>query len=374
MFGFCGCLNFERGAVELSVLKRMCGLHSVGCAFINKEYGVLCDGVDALSEPALQPVTVRYNNALFTAAVLSDRHVRSGGSLAEAVLEGYIEEGAEYVRRLDFPYALALYDGRCGELLLAKGHAGDKPLFYTVKDGAVYFASSLRPLVRLYGGCVRINKRILKKHLEGEYTNLPEGLFCDIFSVRAGHSLLCSRLGQSDVPTLRGVYAFDSFSDSRGDVVPLSARADMRRALTDALFAFDYPQFDCYMPSLMEYLSAAKSRGARHARVGDPTAVLCSEYAAERADRLGTLWDVEIMSVPAPSDAWAKKSLKSMEKELDGILGEYLSSHECILRRLTDTESIESIGEEKSIPLRIRKKGMLCQTAMWFESFNLVLV
>ncbi len=374
MFGFCGCLNFERGAVEFSVLKRMCGLHSVGCAFINKEYGVLCDGVADLSESVLQPVTVRYNNSLFTAAVISDRHIHAGGSLAQAVLEGYIEEGEEYVRRLDFPYALALYDGRCGELLLAKGHAGDKPLFYTVKDGAVYFASSLRPLLRLYGGCVRINKRILKKHLEGGYTHLPEGLFCDISSVRAGHSLLCSRLGQSDVPTLRGMYAFDSFPDSRGDVPSLSARADMRRALTDALFAFDYPQFDCYMPSLMEYLSAAKSRGVSHVRVGDPTAVLCSEYAAERADRLGTLWDVEITSVPAPSDASAKKSLKSMEKELDGILGEYIGSHECILRRLTDTESIEAIGEEKSIPLRIRKKGMLCQTAMWFESFNLVLV
>ena len=374
MFGFCGCLDFGRGVAELSALKKMSGLYGVGCAFINKEYGILCDGVNELSDTSLQPVTVSYNNSLYTAAVVCDGRASANGSVSRAVLEGYLEEGDEYIRRLDFPYALALYDGRCGELLLAKGHTGDKPLFYTMKDGAVYFASSLRPLIRLYGGCVRVNKAVLLAHLGGAFGTMPEGLFFDIKPLKVGYSLLCTRLGQSVVPTLQGVYPFEGTGGMKGDAVALSYTRDVRRTLTDALFAFGYPQFDCYMPSVAEYLDAAKTQGIKRVCMQDRVLEISEEYSAERADRLGALFGVEITAVSPEDTRMSKRALKSMERELDAILSEYMSAPNCILHRLSVSELIKRADEEKSIPLRIRKKSMLCQTAMWFESFDLVLI
>ena len=93
MVGFCGALDFPSRAVDFSNLKRMCGLHSGGCAFINREFGLLCDSVSE-TDDIMQPVTVRENNSLYTVAVIMDSAARGlEASTARAILEGYIEEG-----------------------------------------------------------------------------------------------------------------------------------------------------------------------------------------------------------------------------------------------------------------------------------------
>ena len=43
-------------------------------------------------------------------------------------------------------FAFALWDGRQGELLLARDRVGKKPLFYCERAGALSFASELRAL------------------------------------------------------------------------------------------------------------------------------------------------------------------------------------------------------------------------------------
>jgi asparagine synthetase B (glutamine-hydrolysing) len=134
---FCGALNFEDRAVSFSDLKKMYGPRRGGTAFVNREIGIICDS-------DVQPLTVSYNSSLYTAAIVSSLPIaQSTQNLAQSVLGGYFEEGDSYVRRMDFPFALALYDSRCGELLLSKGAVGDKALFYTQRDGTVYFASSI---------------------------------------------------------------------------------------------------------------------------------------------------------------------------------------------------------------------------------------
>ncbi|MBQ9112845.1 MAG: hypothetical protein IJY08_04615 [Clostridia bacterium] len=373
MIGFCGALDFERGAVSFSMLKKMCGLHGAGCAFVGREYGILCDGERNFSGDVM-PFTARYNKSLYTAAIIADAHGRGKTGLSQSLVEGYLEEGEEYIHRLEFSYALALYDGRCGELLLAKGHRGDKPLFYTVWDKTVYFASAIRPLMRLWGGCVRVSKKVLIAHIDGDCGSLPDGLFCDIKPVRAGHSIICSRFGQSDVATLPGVYTHDVMMSQAGEIPSANCKKDIRRALTDALFAFDYPQFDCYMPSFMAHLENAKARRLRSVCLQDATLGLDEEYAAERAERLGKAAEISVSPVATGSDPLSTRVLKAMDKELDRILSEYRSDPTSILNDLFGQEYFDELNEQKGLRSRIRKKGMLCQTAMWFDSFNIVLV
>ena len=45
-------------------------------------------------------------------------------------------------------FAFAIYDGRTNQVLLARDRAGEKPLFYTVKNGEIRFASELKGLMR----------------------------------------------------------------------------------------------------------------------------------------------------------------------------------------------------------------------------------
>ena len=375
MIGFCGALDFDKRQVKFSELKKMCGLHGVGSAFINGEFGIICDGVWDFDSLSLQPVTVSYNNALYTAAVVVPAEIRGmEGNTAQGVLEGYFEEGDEYIRRLDFSYALALYDGRCGELLLVKGGKGDKALFYTQKDGTLYFSSSLRPLFRLYGGCVRVNRRVLLEHIKGGYSPIPDGLFEDIHYIRASHSLLCSRFESKEIPFCS---VSVSFSDKKiltpPEVLYFSKKTDMRKILTDALFAFDYPQFDYMLPLMLPYSESAGKGELGNIVIGDPIKCLREEYSLERADRIGGLWGVDILVVQTDEEPISARELKAIEKQIDIILDEYRKIPTCVLANLEDSELLGVINDEKDIKLRIRRKGMLVQTAMWFECYNLVL-
>lgn len=374
MLGFCGAVDFETNGVNFSALKKMCGLHGSGCAFINREFGVLCETDVGFGDSSLQPVTVKYNGALYTAAVALPLAMKNEtGNIAQGILEGYFELGDEFISRLNFPYALVLYDGRCGELLLAKGREGNRPLFYTVKDGTVYFASSLRPLIRLYGGCVRISKRVLKEYITGDYSALPDGLFCDIASIRQGQSLLCSRLSKNIAPTPSAVYPFESSPKKEGCLPDYPKKMNLRRILTDALFAFDYPQFDCLMPPLLIYARHARENGNSEICVADPLKNTYEEYSAERADRLGALCGTDIGTVFGENGMPSTRELKRTDKALDVMLNECYADTDSFLMRTFGDGMLSAVNGCRSLPMRIRRKGMLIQCSMWFEAFNLIM-
>lgn len=372
--GFCGEVNFENRRVSFSVLKEMQGHGKDGCAFIDGEIGMLCDCERESFEQTVQPVTLRYNDCLYTAAIISPFSDSTDlGSSAQAILEGYIEEGDTFICRLDFSFALALYDSRCGELLLAKGPKGDRALFYTVRDGALFFSTSLRSLIRLYGGCVRVNAKLLTDYLNADtYRPMPMGLFPDITLLRPNHRLICSCFGHTCYPISGGVAIYAE--GGKAEEYPESVgRENIKKSLDEALFAFGYPQFDCYMPYHQRYFSSCAARGVKTVCVCDPTREFGVEYAEERIDRLGSVWGLFAYGADAQEQKIPKRDLKRMDRELDSLLDKYISERSCAINALEGI-SLDTVKKEKSIALRIRKKGMLCQLAEWFDSFNITLV
>ena len=373
MIDFCGALDFEKNEISFSTLKRMCGLHGAGSAYIKDEFGILCQA-DSKGNADL-PVTLSHNGALYTAAISSDISlVDERKGLAEGILEGYFEVGEEFVHRLGFSYALSLYDGRCGELWLSKGHLGDKSLYYTEQGSTLYFSSALRPLIRLYGGCVRVSERVLLSYLSGDTQVLPTDLFCDIRPIRRGQSLFCSRLGRRMIQTPCGVYLGKSDSKGQSNILRYDKGTDMRRVLTDALFAFEYPQFDATIPAILSALYEAKRTNSDTLCIYDPLISTDGDYACERTERLGRLFGVDLNGEVTDTGYVSARELKMIDKALNPIFEECVASAQGAFAALLEKIGTEEIREEKNIPLRIRRKGMVIQTRMWLDTYNLVLV
>lgn len=96
-----------------------------------------------------------YNHAALRDALLKRGHAFRGPSDAEVVVHLYEERGIEALRALSGMYALALWDGRRAELLLARDPIGQKPLLVRTLGDSVLFASDLRALVAAPGDGVR---------------------------------------------------------------------------------------------------------------------------------------------------------------------------------------------------------------------------
>src|SRR5205085_6628681 len=77
--------------------------------------------------------------------VRGHRFTSSGDT--EVVLRAYEEWGEGFVERLDGMFAIALWDGPKGRLLLARDRTGKKPLFYCLQDGRLTFASEIKALL-----------------------------------------------------------------------------------------------------------------------------------------------------------------------------------------------------------------------------------
>jgi asparagine synthase (glutamine-hydrolysing) len=71
---------------------------------------------------------------------------------SEVLLHGYRVWGwRELLTRVDGMFALAIYDSNTQTVLLARDHAGIKPLYYSLLNGQLGWASELKALMNFYG-------------------------------------------------------------------------------------------------------------------------------------------------------------------------------------------------------------------------------
>jgi hypothetical protein len=79
--------------------------------------------------------------------------------------------------------------------------------------------------------------------------------------------------------------------------------------LTDALIAFDYPQFDADMPSVCELFDRSGKEGRYELRFEDTLRSKSLSYAYERQDRLGSLFGISAVgaSVRREDDRTAER-------------------------------------------------------------------
>ncbi|NIJ19301.1 asparagine synthase (glutamine-hydrolysing) [Sphingomonas naasensis] len=87
-----------------------------------------------------------YNHIELRAELEALGHRFRSTSDTEVVLAAYRQWGRDFLTRLDGMFALALHDVRENRMILARDRAGEKPLFYRLRDGELRFASELKGL------------------------------------------------------------------------------------------------------------------------------------------------------------------------------------------------------------------------------------
>jgi asparagine synthase (glutamine-hydrolysing) len=113
-----------------------------------------------LSELAHQPmasldgrIVMTYNGEVYNFRELREElaalgHPSRSSGDAEVVLRAYEAWGPAFVERLDGMFAIAVWDGRDGSLLLCRDRTGKKPLFYAAgRDGQVAFGSEIKAVL-----------------------------------------------------------------------------------------------------------------------------------------------------------------------------------------------------------------------------------
>jgi asparagine synthase (glutamine-hydrolysing) len=105
----------------------------------------------------------------------------------ETLVHLYEDEGPAMLGQLEGMFALALWDGRRRELLLARDRLGKKPLVYRLEDGRLLFASELKSLLEVPGVPRELDPQALDQYLTYQYVPHPRTIYRGINKLPPGH-------------------------------------------------------------------------------------------------------------------------------------------------------------------------------------------
>jgi asparagine synthase (glutamine-hydrolysing) len=105
----------------------------------------------------------------------------------EVLVHGYEEFGEDLPRLLNGMFAFAVYDTRTRRLFLARDHLGIKPLFYSMQEGTLYFASEIKAILAAWGTCPECDPDALQEYLIFRYIAGERTLWQGIHRLPPGH-------------------------------------------------------------------------------------------------------------------------------------------------------------------------------------------
>lgn len=140
-----------------------------------------------------------YNTSELREELTSHGYTFNGHSDTEVLLKGYLHYGEDVVHHLNGIFAFAIWNPRQELLFLARDHFGVKPLFYTICDGTLLFASELKALFA-YSGV----EKVIDEQGIGELFGIGPAhtpgttVFRDIYELKPAHLAVFNRSGFHD--------------------------------------------------------------------------------------------------------------------------------------------------------------------------------
>jgi len=131
-----------------------------------------------------------YNHGDLAVTLKSKGHRFRTRSDTETILHAYEEYGDACVERLRGMFAFAIWDSRKRRLLLVRDRVGIKPVYYTVHDHTLYFASEIKALLQQRDIPRKLNPEALDYYLNFRYVPGPQTLFQGIYKLPAGAKLV----------------------------------------------------------------------------------------------------------------------------------------------------------------------------------------
>ena len=151
-----------------------------------------------LSDKARQPFiskdknfTITFNGEIYNYKEIKKELIQKdiifkSNSDTEVIVEAYKYWGLESLKKFRGMFSFALWDIQKHKLILARDPLGIKPLYYTNKNGIIYFASQIKSLLSIDGINFKKNETsIVSFYLWGNVQD-PSTLYSDINSVEKG--------------------------------------------------------------------------------------------------------------------------------------------------------------------------------------------
>ncbi len=223
MCGIVGIWEFGRSSrsVDLSLLERMRdtmvhrGPNDAGAELFDDGrggFGFRRLSIIDLSAAGNQPMTgcdsrnilLAFNGEIYNHQILRDQLEKRGHKYhsktdSETIIHLYEERGTELVLEIEGDFAIAIWDGENERLSLYRDRLGVKPLYYTMADGRIIFASEIKAIVEHPAVERDIHNDSLVDYLTFLTTPAPRTLFKGINKLPAGHRLVIDRSGEAKV-------------------------------------------------------------------------------------------------------------------------------------------------------------------------------
>ena len=155
-----------------------------------------------LSTAARQPMSnenqniwITFNGEIYNFRELREElqergHFFKSNTDTEVAIHLYEEMGTHCLEKLKGMFAFALWDNYKKILFLARDRIGKKPLYYSLYNGGIVFASELKALLKHPEVSKDIDLTSLSKYLTYEYVPAPHSIVKAIKKVEPGHYIL----------------------------------------------------------------------------------------------------------------------------------------------------------------------------------------
>lgn len=123
--------------------------------------------------------------------ILQQKHYHfKGNSDTEVILKSYLEWGIDSFSNFTGMFALAIWDGRTNELILARDPIGVKPLYYHFSQGTLVFASELKALMAFKSFKRDIDPEAIPLFLHYQYIPTPKTIFKNTYKLTPGYYMV----------------------------------------------------------------------------------------------------------------------------------------------------------------------------------------
>lgn len=145
--------------------------------------------------------TIVYNGQLYNAKELREELEQAGYDFfgycdTEVVLKSFIHFGTNIFKRLNGIFSFAIWNDTKNELVLVRDHFGIKPLYYTITDNTIVFASELKAILKYPNIKPKLDSQGISELFGLGPCHTPGiALFKDIYELKPAHFLLFNKDG-----------------------------------------------------------------------------------------------------------------------------------------------------------------------------------
>jgi asparagine synthase (glutamine-hydrolysing) len=216
MCGITGWVDFgrdlrgqgERAAIEAMTATMICRGPDAGGTWCSARAAIghrrlsvidLAGGAQPMRAPGQDDVVLTFSGEIYNFTELRHELAARGHEFmtrsdTEVLLHGYLEWGADCVRRLNGMFAFGVWDGRRQELLLARDRLGVKPLYYAARPDGVLFGSEPKTILAHPEFRAEIDSEGLAELFSQVGTGTPgHGVYRGLAEVRPGTLVVVGR-------------------------------------------------------------------------------------------------------------------------------------------------------------------------------------